>query len=254
MIPILELAGVSVRFEGLTAADEVDIAVARGSMTALVGPNGAGKTTLFNVITGVQRPTSGRVLFAGSDITRLDTVRRARLGIARTFQNLLLVPSLSALENVTVGAGRFRRSGITRSMFALARREDRELRRLARSALEFVGIAHVADEPAGSLSYGDRRRLEVARALASAPELLLLDEPAAGMTAAEGSALAEVLLAARRELGVTIFLVEHDMAFVRHLAETTIVIDFGSVIASGPTDDVLRRPEVVAAYLGVGAR
>ncbi len=254
MIPVLELAGVSVRFEGLVAADNVDAAVARGTITALVGPNGAGKTTLFNVVTGVQRPTSGHVYFAGSDITRLDTVRRARLGIARTFQNLLLVPSLSALENVTIGAGRFRRAGITRSMLALARREDRELRRLACRALEFAGLDHVAEEPVGSLSYGDRRRVEVARALASGPALLLLDEPAAGMTASEGSALAEVLLAARRDLGVSILLVEHDMAFVRHLAETTIVLDFGSVIASGPTGEVLRRPEVIAAYLGVGAR
>ena len=251
--PLLEVSGVSVRFDGLTANDEVDLTVGDGEVAALIGPNGAGKTTLFNVITGSQRPTSGSVCFGDQDVSGCSRVARSRLGMARTYQNLSLVPTLSALDNVTIGLGKFRTAGLVASMLCLprARRQDAEIRRLARRALDFVGLD--SDLPAADLPYGDRRRLEVARALAQAPRLLLLDEPSAGMDPAETADLGRTLRRACVELGVAILVVEHDMTFVRALAHNTTVLEFGRVIASGPTDAVLATPEVAAAYLGTRA-
>lgn len=249
---LLRVEEVTVRFGGLVANTEIDLEIPRGSVAGLIGPNGAGKTTLFNVITGAQRPTSGRVVFRGEDITEWDRRRRACAGIARTFQNLSLVDSLSALDNVTIGIGRYRRAGILTSMVMLprARRHDAEVRELAAAALDFVGLAEVAAEPTGDLPYGYRRRLELARALAMGPELLLLDEPSAGMGPSETDELIATISRARYELGVSVLLVEHDMAVVRRLATQLTVLEFGRVIVEGDTATVLKDARVADAYLG----
>lgn len=249
---LLGVQGVTVRFGGLVANDEVDLDVLPGEITALIGPNGAGKTTLFNVITGAQAPTSGTVTFGGTDITGLDRSARARLGMARTFQNLSIVPSLSVLDNATVGLGRFRWAGLLSSMFSLPRamHQDRLIREIAAGALEFVGMGDSLGRMTGDLPYGDRRRLELARALALQPRILLLDEPSAGMGPTETANLATTIRRARDELGVTVLLVEHDMSFVRTLAEHCTVLEFGRVIASGVTAQVMDDPRVAEAYLG----
>ncbi|HVT77813.1 MAG TPA: ATP-binding cassette domain-containing protein [Acidimicrobiales bacterium] len=246
----------TVQFGGLVANDDIDMEVDDGQIAALIGPNGAGKTTLFNVITGAQAPTRGHVSFAGEDITALSRVARGRRGMGRTFQNLSLVPSLSVLDNATVGAGRYRRVGLVGSMLQThrARRQDREIRDVARRALEFVGLGAATERAASDLSYGDRRRLELARALALAPRLLLLDEPSAGMDPSETADLARVIRRARDELGVSVLVVEHDMSFVRTLAEHTTVLEFGQVIAAGVTAEVLEDPRVADAYLGTRAK
>ncbi|MFZ6003226.1 MAG: ABC transporter ATP-binding protein [Actinomycetota bacterium] len=254
---LLEVVGVTVKFGGLVANDQVDLTVREGELAALIGPNGAGKTTLFNVITGAQAPTSGRVRFAGVDISDLPRVARARAGMGRTFQNLSLVSSLSVLDNATVGLGRFRRQGLLAAMLRVpgSVRQDERIRDIAASALEFVGLSVAANRTTGDLPYGDRRRLELARALALAPRLLLLDEPSAGMGPAETAELAATIRRARDRLGISVLVVEHDMSFVRSLAERTTVLDFGRVIAAGPTAEVLRDSQVVEAYLGTtGAR
>ena len=250
--PLLDVVEITVRFGGLVANDAVDLTVAEGSIAGLIGPNGAGKTTLFNVITGAQAPTSGRVTFAGEDITGYDSIARGRAGMARTFQNLSLVPSLSALDNVSVGLGRYRTAGLLSALFGLPRsaRQDRRLRQVALEALEFVGLGHAAQRVPSDFPYGDRRRLELARALALGPRLLLLDEPSAGMGPAETADLAGVIRRARSELGVTVLVVEHDMSYVRTLAEHTTVLEFGRVIAKGETADVLSDQRVAEAYLG----
>lgn len=250
--PLLEIVSITVRFGGLVANNDIEMEVAEGQIAALIGPNGAGKTTLFNVITGAQAATHGRVQFGGDDITELSPVERGRLGMGRTFQNLALVPGLSVLDNATVGAGRFRRAGLVRSMLQVpaSRRQDDEIRTIAARALQFVGLGNAVNRLAGDLSYGDRRRLELARALALAPRLLLLDEPSAGMDPTETKDLARVIRRARDGLGVSVLVVEHDMSFVRTLAEHTTVLEFGQVIAAGPTAEVLADERVAEAYLG----
>jgi ABC-type branched-subunit amino acid transport system ATPase component len=253
--PHLEVRGITVRFGGVVANNDVHIQVRRGSIAGLIGPNGAGKTTLFNVITGAQVPTDGRVLLGDEDITSLSRQERARRGMARTFQNLSLVPSLSVLDNVTLGFGRFRRAGLVRALVRSPglRAQDREMRELGAAALEFVGLGDAIRTTTSELSYGDRRRLEIARALACDPDLLLLDEPSAGMSPGETAALADVIAGAHERFGLTVFLVEHDMSFVRALADECTVIEFGQVIASGETAAVLADPRVAEAYLGTGA-
>jgi len=250
--PLLDIREVTVRFGGLIANQEISLTVPRGGIAGLIGPNGAGKTTLFNVITGAQAPTRGSVWLDGVDITNSSRRERARRGMARTFQNLSLVLSLSVLDNVTVGCGRFRRVGLPGSMIRTPglRRQDRHIRDVAYGALEFVGLQADATRLTSDLSYGDRRRLEIARALALDPRLLLLDEPSAGMGPAETTQLAEVIGRCRSEFGVSVLLVEHDMTFVRALAESCTVLEFGSVLASGLTQDVLADPAVAEAYLG----
>ena len=252
---ILRVEDVTVRFGGLVANDSVSLTVPAGGIAGLIGPNGAGKTTLFNVITGAQVPTSGRVVLSGEDITSASRQQRARAGMARTFQNLSLVTTLSVLDNVTLGFGRFRDSGILSAVVRRprARRQDRRLRSLGMEALDFVGLADQAQRPTSDLPYGDRRRLEIARALACGPELLLLDEPSAGMSPAETDALATVILRAHEVFRVTVFLVEHDMSFVRRLTSECTVIEFGRVIAAGETATVLADPVVAEAYLGSGS-
>jgi ABC-type branched-subunit amino acid transport system ATPase component len=251
----LEVRGVTVRFGGVVANDDVSLQVRRGAVAGLIGPNGAGKTTLFNVITGAQAPTEGKVLLDGEEITGLSRQDRARRGMARTFQNLSLVPTLSVLDNVTLGFGRFRTAGLVSAMLRTpaVRRQDRRFREMGAAALEFVGLGSALGVATSELSYGDRRRLEIARALACDPDLLLLDEPSAGMSPAETAALADVIARAHETFGLTVFLVEHDMSFVRALTEECTVIEFGRVIASGETSTVLADPRVAEAYLGTGA-
>ncbi len=252
MAPLLEVSEVTVSFGGVMANAHVTLAVTEGEVAALIGPNGAGKTTLFNVISGAQVATSGRVRFADQDVTSLAPVVRGRLGMARTFQNLSVVGSLTVAENVGVGFGRFRSAGMIASMLCLPRavRQDRQLSSLTRAALRFVGLQDVENRRASELPYGDRRRLELARALAAAPRLLLLDEPSAGMDPAETADLATLLRRLPAEMGTTVLVVEHDMSFVRSLADRTTVLNFGEVIASGPTTDVLADAAVAEAYLG----
>jgi branched-chain amino acid transport system ATP-binding protein len=249
---LLHVEGVTVRFGGLLANNNVQLWCREGAITALLGPNGAGKTTCFNVITGAQQAECGRVRFAGQDVTGLPAHTRARLGMGRTFQNLAVVDELSVLENAIIGASRFRRYGAVVAALGLPMvgRSDRRQAEIAALALRVVGLGGLADVPAGSLPYGLRRRLEIARALALAPRLLLLDEPAAGMDSTETAELADALRAARDQWGITILVVEHDLDLVRRAAEDAFVLDFGVTLAGGRLEDVLKDPAVIEAYLG----
>jgi ABC-type branched-subunit amino acid transport system ATPase component len=250
--PLLSVRGITVRFGGLVANDDVVLDVPRGEVSAIIGPNGAGKTTLFNVITGAQRPTSGRVVYDGHDITDLSPRRRAEHGIARTFQNLALVPSLTVLENVSIGLGRFRRTGVLGALVRSprTRAEDALVDQVALGALELTGLRDDAHVRAGELSYGGRRRVEFARALAMRPQFLLLDEPSAGMAEDETAEFVDALRRAVATLDLTVLVVEHDMTFVRAIATHTAVLDFGHVVTSGPTAEVLADARVAEAYLG----
>ena len=249
---LLEVSGVTVRFGGVVANREVSISCREQAITALIGPNGAGKSTLFDVITGARRPAAGRLLFAGEEITKEPVTARARLGIGRTFQNLSVAREMSVLDNVAIGAARFRRYGAISALLGLprVRRSDLAVERLAFRALSVLGLEAVASWPAGSLPYGHLRRLEMARALMLAPRILLLDEPAAGMDQAETEELAKALSAMRDRLGITLLFVEHDLDLVRTIAEDVFVLDFGTVLASGPLDEVMTNPDVIAAYVG----
>jgi branched-chain amino acid transport system ATP-binding protein len=253
--PLLDVEGVVVRFGGVVANHEVAMWCREGSITALLGPNGAGKSTLFDVITGARRPDAGRLSFAGIDISGLPVQARARLGMGRTFQNLAVVRDLSVLENVVIGASRFRNYGPVSALLALpvVRRTDRRFTEMAQQALDLVGLGRTADLMAGSLPYGDLRRLEIARALMLGPRLLLLDEPAAGMDSTETDELAGALSEIRDRWGVTILVVEHDLGLVRKVAEEAFALDFGVLLAGGPRDEVLHHPAVIDAYLGAKA-
>jgi ABC-type branched-subunit amino acid transport system ATPase component len=249
---LLRVEDVTVRFGGILANDGVSLSCREGEITALLGPNGAGKSTLFDVITGARRPVEGRVSFRDTDITRFSAHGRARLGLGRTFQNLSLSRERSVFDNVLLGAARFRNYGPLAAMLALprVRRDDRAQAELAERALETVGLADVADVLAGDLPFGDLHRVEIARALALGPTLLMLDEPSAGMDRAETTQLAEALLRIRDRWNISMLVVEHDLEFVRIVAQRATVLDFGQVIASGPTEDVLHDREVRRAYLG----
>ncbi|MDE0804402.1 MAG: ABC transporter ATP-binding protein [Acidimicrobiales bacterium] len=243
---------ITVRFGGLVANDAASLDAPAGEVSAIIGPNGAGKTTLFNVITGAQRPTSGRIVFDGEDITDLTPRQRAHLGMARTFQNLALVPTLSVLENASIGLGRFRRTGVLGALVRSPRTrcEDALVDQVAWGALELTGLTDDAHLRADQLSYGDRRRVEFARALAMQPSLLLLDEPSAGMAAEETAEFVASLRRATEVLDLTVLVVEHDMTFVRAIATHTAVLDFGHIVAAGPTAEVLADQRVIDAYLG----
>ncbi len=251
--PLLSIERASIVFGGLKAVNEVSFDVQEGTITALIGPNGAGKTTLFNAISRLQRLTGGRITFEGNDLTKLSPANAARLGMARTFQNLRIFVNMSVLENVLVGCHRHERSGFWSCClgFPRQRAEERSSRARAMEALALVGLVEEATKPAVSLPYGQQRLVEIARALASEPRLLMLDEPAAGMNASERSDLVRKI-AAIRAAGITVLLVEHDISLVMGISDSVNVLDYGKLIASGAPDAVRRDEGVITAYLGKG--
>ena len=251
----LSLHDLSVDFGGLRAVDRVTFSVDTGRVHGLIGPNGAGKTTIFNCVTGYYRPTSGAIRFGDRDVTHLRPDQIARLGIARTFQNVQLFRSMSAFDNVLVARHSHMRTGVLAEGLALpfVARQERQVRANATELMDLLGLASIQRQAAGNLPLGTQKRVELARALALEPTLLLLDEPASGLNTAETEAFAEILLQVRDRFRLTILLVEHDMGLVMGISDIVTVLNFGRKIAEGTPREVQSNPDVIKAYLGESA-
>jgi branched-chain amino acid transport system ATP-binding protein len=253
---ILEISGLTMDFGGIKALDHFDLRIRQGEIAALIGPNGAGKTTFFNCLTGIYKPTGGDLLLTHQDgktirLNNLKPNQVTRHGLARTFQNIRLFPTMTVLENVMIGRHCRTRATVLGAVFRdpATRREEKEIVRFSYALIEKIGLAGKVNEFAGSLPYGDQRRLEIARALATEPSILLLDEPAAGMNPRETQEL-DGLICRIRDEGMSILLIEHDMKLVMSLSDHIFVMDYGKKIAEGPPEEVRRNPEVIRAYLG----
>jgi len=254
-VALLEAENITKVFGGLMAVNSVSLTVEKGSIVSVIGPNGAGKTTFFNVLTGIYKPDGGTITFDGESIVGLRPDQITQRGIARTFQNIRLFGNMTALENVMVGMHSRLRSGVWGAIFQTpaTRTEEKRARQRARELLAFVGLERRMDELAKNLPYGDQRRLEIARALATQPKLILLDEPTAGMNPQETAEATELIRRLRDELGITVILIEHDMRVVMTISERITVLDYGSKIAEGKPEEIRTNPRVIEAYLGRGA-
>ena len=251
-LPVLDVRNLGIDFGGLTAVDGFNITIGPTEISGLIGPNGAGKTTIFNLLTGVYQPTRGSILIKGIDTKGMPTFKVNKLGIARTFQNIRLFNDMTALDNVKVGMHNEMKCSFAASLLRLPSyfKAEKKANKKAMELLEFMGLADIADQKAGSLPYGVQRRLEICRALASNPAVILLDEPAAGMNPSETAELMHQIRRIRDTFQIAIFLIEHDMNLVMNVCEGIVVVNYGKIIAKGTPEEIKNNPAVIEAYLG----